>query len=65
VWANRLHIAQRFPLSWRERAWKSTKVGRISARMSRDTEAWVVGELGSDVARLYELAGPDFPRWSL
>lgn len=64
VWANRLHIAQRFPLSWRERAWKATQVGRISARMSEPTKQWVLGELRSDLEAFYEIAGGDFPRWA-
>jgi len=65
VWANWLHIAQRFPLSWREQAWKATKVGRITARTSASTRRWIKQELVDDLEHFYELAGPDLQRWSL
>lgn len=65
VWANRLHLAQRFPTAWRERVWKTMQVAPIATDLAVSTEQWLVAQLAEDIEAFYEIAGPTFPRWSL
>jgi hypothetical protein len=63
LWLNRVGIAQRFPESWREWAWRTSKVGHIRTSVDPALERWIWDALADDLADFRTLVGPEMPLW--